>query len=300
MPQHVPGTPTLLERPATPDDLQAVVDLYCAYEAVVRGAPDTDPSDVLRDWEEPGFELATGTRVLEADGRVVGYAVLNPPEADTAIDLRLRDLGLEDRLLAWLEAQGTALEHYAADTDPPLSALLEARGWTPARHFWRMRRELDAPSPEPVWPQGVQLHDFVRPDHERPVHALVQSAFAEIGGQHERSFEHWTAFLLDTAAFDPSLCLVATDGGEVVGAALGQANADYGFVRQLAVAPSHRGRGLALALLHECFRRHRERGLPATALGVDAGNPTGALALYEKAGMRVVEQFTRWDRPAPD
>lgn len=299
----MPPSP-LVERPARRDDLAAVVALYCDYEAEVRGAPDTDPSDVLRDWDEPGFELATGTRVLEADGRVVGYAVLNAPEADTAIDLRLRALGLEDRLLGWLEAQGTArgtaLEHVAADTDPQLSDVLQARGWTPARRFWRMRRELDQTSPEPAWPSGMRVHELVRPDDERAVHALVQAAFAEIGGQHERSFEAWAAFLLDSSSFDPSLCLVATDGGEVVGAALAQATADYGFVRQLAVAPSHRGRGLALALLHECFHRHRERGLPATVLGVDAGNPTGALALYEKAGMRVVEQFTRWERPAPD
>jgi mycothiol synthase len=293
-------TPTLRERPATRDDLAAVVDLYCAYEAEVRGAPDTDPTDVLLDWDEPGFDLATDSRVLEADGRVVGYAVLNPPDADTAIDLRLRSLGLEDRLLAWLEQRRTELHHYAADTDPPLSDVLSARGWTPARRFWRMRRELDATSPDPAWPQGVRVRDFVRPDHERPVHALITSAFAEIGGQAERSFDKWAAFLLETPAFDPSLYLVVEDDAVVVGAALGQANPDYGFVRQLAVAPSHRGRGLALALLHECFRRHRERGLPATVLGVDAGNPTGALALYEKAGMRVVEQFTRWDRPAPD
>lgn len=66
------------------------------------------------------------------------------------------------------------------------------------------------------------------------------------------------------------------------------------------MAPAQRGRGLALALLHESFRRHAARGLPATVLGVDAANPTGALALYEKAGMRVVEQFTRWDRPRPE
>jgi len=178
--------------------------------------------------------------------------------------------------------------------------VLSARGWTPARRFWRMRRDLDASTPEPAWPPGVEVHDLVRPADERPVHALIQSAFAEIGGQHERTLEQWVAFLLDTTSFDPSLCLVATDAGTVVGAALGQATADHGFVRQLAVAPSHRGRGLALALLHECFRRHAERGLPATVLGVDAGNRTGALGLYEKAGMRVVEQFTRWDRPAPD
>ena len=293
-------SPTLRERPAGRDDLPTVVDLYGDYERAFRGAPDTDPSDVSRDWDEPGFDLATGTRVVEADGRVVGYAVLNPPEADTVVDLGVRDLGVEDRLLDWLEAQGTALEHYSPDTDPRLSDLLAARGWTAARRFWRMRRELDPPSPEPAWPQGVGVRDFARPGDERPVHALITSAFAEIGGQHERTFEAWSAYLLDPAVFDPALCLVATADGEVVGAALSQADRDYGFVRQLAVAPAHRGRGVALALLHECFRRHRARGLPATVLGVDAGNPTGALALYERAGMRVVEQFTRWDRPAPD
>ena len=91
---------------------------------------------------------------------------------------------------------------------------------------------------------------------------------------------------------------MATVDGQVVGAALGKETPEHGFVRQLAVDRASRGRGLALALLHECFRRHRNRGLPASVLGVDAGNPTGALALYEKAGMRVVEQFTRWEWPA--
>ncbi len=294
------SAPVLTERPATRDDLDAVTGLYCAYDQAVRGFVDTEPSDVLRDWDEPGFDLATGTLVLEADGRVVGYAVRNGHEVDSVADLSLRDAGLEDRLLAWLEAFHAPLEHYCPDADPPLGELFARRGWTPARRFWRMRRELDAPSPDPAWPDGVEVHDLRRPDDERPVHALVQRCFGEIGGEHERPFEQWAAYMLDTDRFDPSLCLVATVDGQVVGAALGQETADYGFVRQLAVDPSQRGRGLALALLHESFRRHRERGLPATVLGVDAGNPTGALALYEKAGMRVVEQFTRWEHSPPD
>ena len=286
---------TLVERPATRDDLDAVTALYCAYDAAVRGFVDTEPSDVLRDWDEPGFDLTTGTLVLEADGRVVGYAVRSGRDADTVVDLSLREDGLEDRLLDWLEAFRSPLEHYSPDADPPLDRLFARRGWTAERRFWRMRRELDAPTPQPVWPAGVDVHDLRRPDDERPVHALVQRCFAEIGGEHERPFEQWAAYLLDTDRFDASLCLVATVDGEVVGTALGEETSEHGFVRQLAVDRAHRGRGLALALLHESFRRHRERGLPATVLGVDAGNPTGALALYEKAGMRVVEQFTRWE-----
>lgn len=291
---------SLAERPATRDDLEAVTALYCAYDAAVRGFVDTEPSDVLRDWDEPGFDLAAGTLVLEADGRVVGYAVRSGRDADSVADLSLRDAGIEDRLLAWLEAIHAPLEHYCPDADPPLSALFARRGWTAERRFWRMRRELDTPNPEPVWPAGVEVHDLRRPDDEWPVHALVQACFAEIGGEHERPFDQWAAYLLDSGRFDPALCLVATVDGQVVGAAIGQETAEYGFVRQLAVDPAQRGRGLALALLHESFRRHRDRGLPATVLGVDAGNPTGALALYEKAGMRVVEQFTRWERTGTD
>jgi ribosomal protein S18 acetylase RimI-like enzyme len=287
--------PTVDARPATRDDLEAVTALYVAYDTAVRGFVDTEPGDVLRDWDEPGFDLSAGTLVLEADGRVVAYAWRSGRETDSVVDLSLRDAGLEDRLLGWLEAFGGPLEHYSPDADPPLGELFARRGWTPARRFWRMRRELDVPGPDPVWPDGVEVHELRRPDDERPVHALVQRCFAEIGGEHERPFEQWAAYLLDGDRFDPALCLVATVDGEVVGVALGEQLPEHGFVRQLAVDRAHRGRGLALALLHESFRRHRERGLPATVLGVDAGNPTGALALYEKAGMRVVEQFTRWE-----
>jgi mycothiol synthase len=290
---------TLTARPATRDDLDAVTGLYCAYDAAVRGFVDNEPADVLRDWEPPDFDMTAGTLVLEADGRVVAYAVRSDGDADSVADLSLRDTGLEDRLLAWLEAFDAPLEHYCPDADPQLGALFARRSWTATRRFWRMRRDLDTPSPPPVWPAGVEVHDLRRPDDERPVHALVQTT-REIDGEHERPFEHWAAYLFASERFDPSLCLVATVDGRVVGAALGQETAEYGFVRQLAVDRAHRGRGLALALLSESFRRHRERGLPATVLGVDAGNPTGALALYEKAGMRVVEQFTRWELAASD
>ena len=128
----------------------------------------------------------------------------------------------------------------------------------------------------------------------------MQTCFAEIGGEHERPFDQWAAYLLDSERFDPELCRVATVDEQVVGAAIGQATPEHGSVRQLAVDPAQRGHGLVLALLHESFRRHRDRGLPATVLGVDAGNPTGAPALYEKAGMRVVEQFARWERTGTD
>ncbi len=37
----------------------------------------------------------------------------------------------------------------------------------------------------------------------------------------------------------------------------------------------------------------------ATVLGVDAANQTGATELYQRAGMRVIEHFTRWEFAGP-
>lgn len=285
-------------RPAARTDLAAVVDLYCRYEQQHRGAPDTDEGDLLQDWDSEGFDLAASTRVLEQDGRVLGYAVTDGTGwADTVTEVERWGEGLQAALLDWLEGRGEHLHHYVPAADHDLAGLLERRGWHPARRYWRMRRELTAPAPRPAWPTGVVVRDYQRPGDDESVHALVESAFAEIGDQPARTLTQWRAFLIGVERFDSELCLVATDGQRVVGAALSQNSGDYGFVRQLAVAPSHRGQGLALALLHECFARHAARGLPATVLGVDAANPTGALGLYEKAGMRVTEQFARWDCP---
>jgi ribosomal protein S18 acetylase RimI-like enzyme len=60
------------------------------------------------------------------------------------------------------------------------------------------------------------------------------------------------------------------------------------WVGSIGVVPAWRCRGLALALLRDSFRRFREAGETIGALGVDAENPTGAVQLYERAGMRVL------------
>ena len=48
-----------------------------------------------------------------------------------------------------------------------------------------------------------------------------------------------------------------------------------------------RRRGLGLALLLHSFRDFAARGATRVGLGVDAENTTGAVGLYERAGMHV-------------
>ena len=58
-----------------------------------------------------------------------------------------------------------------------------------------------------------------------------------------------------------------------------------GWVEELGVRRSWRKKGLGLALLHHSFAEFYRREKHSVGLGVDAENLTGALRLYERAGM---------------
>ena len=58
-----------------------------------------------------------------------------------------------------------------------------------------------------------------------------------------------------------------------------------------------RRRGLAAALIARSLRLLRDRGMTSAALGVDADNPTGALALYEASGFQIHDRFAAWRKP---
>jgi ribosomal protein S18 acetylase RimI-like enzyme len=57
-----------------------------------------------------------------------------------------------------------------------------------------------------------------------------------------------------------------------------------------------RRKGIAYALLKQSFASFHARGQKRAALGVDADSLTGALRLYEKAGMHVARQFDQFEK----
>jgi GNAT superfamily N-acetyltransferase len=287
--------PTL--RPADRGDLAAIVAVYADYDLANRGAVDSGEDDVLRDWEAPGFPMHERTRVLVDDGgEVVGYAVASP--GGDADSVARPGRGGDDALLGWLESLGEPLRHHLPASDDEGSARMGRRGWVADRTYWRMRIDLDgpAPTPPPAWPDGYTSTALDVERHGPAVHELIQTAFADIGDDQPREeYGPWAAWALAPGRYDPDLCrVVARRDGTVVAADVCHLSGDAGFVRQLAVAAAARGRGLGLALLHDVFRHARDRGLAAVELGVDRANATGAPRLYERAGMRVTEAFTRW------
>jgi ribosomal protein S18 acetylase RimI-like enzyme len=73
-------------------------------------------------------------------------------------------------------------------------------------------------------------------------------------------------------AHDPGLCLVAEEGGQLVGTVLGGYDGRRGLVYHLAVAKAHQGQGLGRALMAEQEARFRARGCVKVYLLVTAEN----------------------------
>jgi ribosomal protein S18 acetylase RimI-like enzyme len=70
-----------------------------------------------------------------------------------------------------------------------------------------------------------------------------------------------------------------------------------GWIAVLGVRARWRGRGLGLALLRGSFCELFRRGRRVIELGVDAENPTGAVGLYERAGMHVSRHSDTLEKP---
>jgi len=134
---------------------------------------------------------------------------------------------------------------------------------------------------------GLRAEVSVHPE----VHELIETAFDR--PHHDRStFEDWAATTIGREDFEPWKMQVAVDGEEIVGAAAAGVHPDGGWVDQLAVRSSHRGRGLGRALLQRSFVSFFDRGAWRARLSTKSS--TGALGLYERVGMHVTRWYTHY------
>ena len=97
------------------------------------------------------------------------------------------------------------------------------------------------------------------------------------------------------------------DGSEIAGFSLCRSQSwedpQVGWVSVLAVRRPWRQRGLGMALLQHSFGALYQRGKTMIGLGVDGQNMTGALRLYQKAGMSIYRQHNLYEkelRPGKD
>jgi ribosomal protein S18 acetylase RimI-like enzyme len=267
-------------RPATPADLQAVHGLFTRWSEQF-----DEPLLLVQllesEWNMPGFDPARDHWLAERDGVVVGYAALKVGGGVAArgeisgllplVEDRARERGDEE-----LEAITTTLAEELVDA-------YSAAGWERRRDVYRMWRELAGDDVEPRLPGDVTVRTYAA-DDARPLHAFLTLAYAQ-NNERVAPFEPWLHFMTAEPDFGPPFWHLAESRGELVGCALTWAPYEgKGWVKDLAVHPEHRRRGLGEALLHQAHRAYRGAGVSRVGLKVDGDNPTRALRLYERLG----------------
>lgn len=306
-------------------DLERVVDLINAFANSVIGSDETNVERARADWETPGFDPQSSIRLIEDErGDLVGAVevwdtseVPVHPWVFGNVGLDHEGLGIGSYLMAWAEQRAAqVIDRVPAEArvvmsvgtyhgHEPSSQLLEGRGFTADRFFWRMTIELDESPESPQWPGGILLRPFDRDRDAEAVYRAEDEAFEDHWGHvpesFERGFERWSHSSFHESAYDPGLWFIAWDGDQIAGLARARPRADddpeMGWIRTLSVRRPWRRRGLALALLQHTFGEFWQRGTLKVGLGVDGKNPTGATRLYEKAGMQVSLQ---WDTYAKE
>jgi mycothiol synthase len=303
-------------RPATMADLPEVHGIALESAAVDEPLAHPSTEDFAHRLSTEGLDPARDTVVgIDADGHVHAYAIVIPvPTRDTAARILLggsvrpasRGQGIGRRMLAWQTDR--ARQHLAGvDLDLPGAvdltapqgssalALAARAGLHPVRTWVDMQVVLgdDAPRREPLpsLPAGLELRAATTDDIE-PMRAAKNDAFRDHWGSQPMVEADWRGYLTaEKSRLDLSR-VVIDERGDVLAftvvesdpAAFAARGRSFGYLHWVGVIRRARGRGLAPLVVGATLDAVRDAGLSAASLEVDAENPSGAVALYERLG----------------
>ncbi len=305
-------------RPLTVADRHAVHELVAASEAFADGVAESTEADLEASWGRPDMDLARMSLGGFVEGRLAAYAVVFQGRVEASVHPERRGAGLGAHLAKWTweVARSEGRERVGqtvSDNETSAALLFNALGYERGHTAWILRRQLVVPLPASVLPSGYRFRSYAPGADGLAIYELIDEAFSEWrnADSEPMGFENWVAYSL--RGVPPEfVVLVEQEPGAAAGSPAGEPSTgaapaaslvgvsvghDYesqgeGWIEQIAVRREHRGNGLGGALLAESFRRFHEAG--RSSAGVSTDSRTGALGLYEHAGMEVVRSYTRW------
>ena len=312
-------------RGARLEDVEPALKLFNSWsQSVIQENEITDVQAIRNEWMSPGFDPDGDIRLVFApSGEIVGYievwTTAKPPVHPWIwgrVHPDYESLGIGTWMLQWGEERAMRALRNVPDglrfaprvgiysNADRSKKLFKDMGYEYIRSSYRMRIDMDGPVPEPVWPEGITLRTYhPQTDAEAVYRAEIESFrdhFGFVEEPFEEGFKRFRHFMIDYEGFDPTLWFLAMDGEEIAGISLCRPKSyddpDLGWVGTLGVRRNWRKRGIGLALLRHSFNELYGRGKRKVGLGVDAENLTGALHLYENAGMHVHNAFDLYEK----
>jgi ribosomal protein S18 acetylase RimI-like enzyme len=312
-------------RGATMNDIEPSMELINRWSRAVLGWDESiSVEGVQREWTSPDFDPVEDIRLVFApNGEMAGYIEVwttgKPPVHPWIwgrVGPNYEGMGIGTWMLQWSQERALRVLPTIA---PELRFAPRIGIWRPAEqskklfedfgyHYYRsnyhMLIEMDAPVPAPEFPAGITLRAFNPETDAEAVYLADVDAFRDHFGfvdvPFEEGFKRFKHFMIDYEDFDPSLWFLAMDGDEIAGICLCRSHSyedpDMSWVSDLGVRRPWRKRGIGLALLRHSFNELYRRGRSKIGLGVDAQNLTGALRLYEGAGMHIHRAFDNYEK----
>lgn len=309
----------LMIRAYRAEDVEALTDVWNQQEALI-GSDVRFTTELMAGFMSvPSYNAEKNAFIVEdAGGRLIGFvdvdyvAETGRAWSDTVVLPDYRGRGIEAQLFRL--AEDRVYERAREDGTPPHVPIYVLRSTTLTdaytidllrgddyfhiRSSYRMAIDLQGEIDVPPLPDGIELRPF---DLEQHAHALYEAnmdSFSEHWGFTRDEYEDWKQYTLERPGHDYSLWLIAWDGDAIAGMALnrpfGEHEPDKAYVQTLGVLKPWRKRGLGFALLKRSFKLFQDRGFARASLGVDAANTTNAVALYERAGMHVHQQYVTY------
>ena len=308
-----------LWRPSERADAPQFHELLCAVEAVDRREHVWTVEECYREYDDPMLPPETQTlAAFTPDGKMIAVGwVFVQREAETEQTVQLwgdvhpahRRRGLGTHILRWQERRGQEIVNSlekklprkfrvgAPDGSQDRIALFTRHGYRPIRYFYRMRRDLHQPLPEPGPIEGVEIQNWT-PELDAGTLDAFNLSFRDHWGFEPITPEQWKIFFSESPIFCPPATFVAIADGRVVGFSACSVSEEeneqigirQGKIRDVGTLREWRKRGIASALMCHSMRVFKEMGLDYAALGVDAENPSGALPLYEQLGFVVAKK----------
>jgi ribosomal protein S18 acetylase RimI-like enzyme len=300
-------------RPATHDDVPAILAVMHASDIVAVGEPDSSAEDIEETLDGRNTESVVA---LDPAGQVRAFAALWNPNRSEREDIDLYhhpDDGLPAvrGLLDWClrtsarRAGAWGLPALSArcpavPTETGLIGELRGAGFHFLKRYARMRVDLPTPGDTRL-PDGVSIRPF-DPDDEVDRDVLfhiIRSAFADTPDFITDTYDAWwdRVHRQSSIAWD-EWWLAFADGTPVgvLRSSNQSLDRNEGWVKSLAVLRGYRGRGIGRALLATAFARYAAKGRATAGLGVDLTNPTGAYELYRSVGMTPAFEVDLYER----
>ncbi|MEL3971990.1 GNAT family N-acetyltransferase [Rossellomorea oryzaecorticis] len=292
-------------RTAKLEDLSFISQLFKEYETKVYGETQTSENEIreiiisIEEHDRKGLwengELKGFSILTVKDHRLPSLLLTSPDKTMNLYMDRLLDELAKSAVRKKKDNKEEKIIVLSANLDIERDTLA-AYGFNPVRHWFQMKLDLNNYRADiPQKGSQVTLSSFNMRDTE-VLYELFEEVFSDHFDYHPSSLEEFKK-KFEKESFDPELWFLLRKENDVIGFILCSISEEtkIGEITHLGVQRNWRKKGFGGLMLHHAFSILKQKGMTSAALSVDSDSLTDAPVVYQKAGMHVNRNFTRYD-----